>query len=75
MDGYKSDVYDTVKLAELRYKVLYPNSYIKLQIINKNSENNFHLIGESSLFAFIGMADMTDIIRFSFIKLLYVIFF
>ena len=39
------------------------------------SENNFHLIGESSLFAFIGMADMTDIIRFSFIKLLYVIFF
>ena len=39
------------------------------------SENNFHLIGESSLFALIGMADMTDIIRFSFIKLLYVIFF
>ena len=38
------------------------------------SENNFHLIGESSLFAFIGMAYMTDIIRFSFIKLLYVIF-
>lgn len=34
-----------------------------------HSKNNVHLIGGSSLFAFIGITDMTDVIRHRLIKL------